>query len=394
MTKNIILAILLLCNNIQAQFIKIIDLSTGLPISHASIRCEKNKMGVLSNEFGCFVLPCSDKNGKIIVQCLGYYSDTFLIEKLQKIISLKTNLTELQEVEVSINYAVLLLNKAKIKLNRQRNEMFFATSYIRSYAYSNAEPSQFNEAVFEVKMNSSGIWDYRFDKGRYALLKGFLNKINIDSDIFRVGLLHIHNPWWNNPVGIFFDSINSKKNIKITKYINQKGKNLAEITLQISSKETHLLWINVADFSIYKYQIITYFKAKEFKANYISLRNLSIDFNPINDSTTLFKSIHLSQSMTISGTFFPTKVTNELTIDIYFDDFTKHNRSNFKKEKENIEIEYLHKKMDKMPLDSAFWNKNLVLNNVGYNQKFMKLLSRKKTKGNFTLNDYKLQKDD
>ncbi len=357
----ILLSIFLFANHIFATTItcKVIDAQTKLPLEYISVRLlDVPTKGTFTNENGDYTFVNITLPSKVVVSNIAYKTDTFKLTKDQQVLQLQSAINELPEVEVGLNYALFLMIQAGNKLRDQKSTFLYATNFTRIYNYNDKNPSEINEVFFDVSVNSSGPWGFAFDKGRYMLKKGFMNKLNRNPSELMHGFYRVLNPWWIPKKCYFCDSLENNFIVKIDKFISIANQKHAIIKCTSKdNKQTMSFIIDCSKFLIKSIEQLEIIDSKISLGQIKGKLQVKVGFEIIQDSLSMISFCHNKSDVTFKS--FLGTIKNQSESISYTYNFTTQKPVNFDKNSiksmKEINISTIQKKMDQDIYDTSFW---------------------------------------
>jgi hypothetical protein len=169
---------------------KITATEDGQPVQQASISIERKGVGTSTNIDGLFALfiPATNLNDTLKVSCIGFKTKQLPIAGLKNgeslKITLEKNTTELKEVTVAYHDPLKIIQKAIARIpDNYIDHAHILRGFYRMYTYSNTDPLQLSEAVFDVY--NFGYGDKRADL--FRLMKARNEKNDRDLSALELG---------------------------------------------------------------------------------------------------------------------------------------------------------------------------------------------------------------
>lgn len=132
---------------------KIVNAETLKPIEFASVLNLETLEGTISDTLGFFTLKVKDNNSKIMIQSLGYRSDTFSVKQINtfKVLKLEVNNFEILDVVVYPKSAFNIVRKAALKIEENYNAETMAQNvFSREELIANNQLLGIREANFNA----------------------------------------------------------------------------------------------------------------------------------------------------------------------------------------------------------------------------------------------------
>lgn len=161
---------------------QVLDRQTRQPVPYASVVVPGTTLGTTSNAEGQFVLRVPQLPTKVLAFSLGYGRDSATVAQPSAALALS-----LAPVPIALpaaepaGYAAELLAKAYRQLQRTRPQAQYGQAFYRQVTRNDQQPTEVQEAVWDVKTSSAGLNGSRLAQGRYASRPTLMNFTNFST---------------------------------------------------------------------------------------------------------------------------------------------------------------------------------------------------------------------
>ena len=158
---------------------KVLDRQTRQPVPYASVVVAGTTQGTTTNAEGEFGLRVARLPAKVLAFSLGYGRDsvTVAVAGPTPPLALQAAPVALPAVEPP-GYAAELLARAYRVLQRTRGQAQYGQAFYRQVTRNGGEPTEVQEAIWDVKTSSAGLDGSRLAQGRYASRPTLMNFTN------------------------------------------------------------------------------------------------------------------------------------------------------------------------------------------------------------------------
>ena len=181
-TRYLLLAAALLSHLAAAQGLvtgKVLDKQTRQPVPYASVVVAGTTQGTTTNAEGEFGLRVARLPAKVLAFSLGYGRDSVTVTAAGPTppLALQAAPVALPAVEPP-GYAAELLARAYRVLQHTRGQAQYGQAFYRQVTRNGGEPTEVQEAIWDVKTSSAGLDGSRLAQGRYASRPTLMNFTN------------------------------------------------------------------------------------------------------------------------------------------------------------------------------------------------------------------------
>ncbi|MGI4864006.1 MAG: carboxypeptidase-like regulatory domain-containing protein [Janthinobacterium lividum] len=158
---------------------KVLDKQTHQPVPYASVRVAGTTVGTTSNADGEFALTVHQVPAKLLANSLGYGRDSAVIAAAGPMPALTLLATPVQLPDAKpTSYVAELLAKAYQQVLRTNDQAEYGQAFYRQITRIDEVPTEVQEAVWNVKTNSTGISGSLLAQGRFAAKPALMNFTN------------------------------------------------------------------------------------------------------------------------------------------------------------------------------------------------------------------------
>jgi len=216
---------------------KVTGFEDGQPVRQASVSINKKGIGTATNAAGLFALmiPAANQADTLKISCIGFKTKQLPITDLKNgeelNIVLEKNTRELKEVTIAYYDAPKIIQKAIDRIpENYLNQPHILRGFYRMYTYSDDNPLQLSEAVFDVY--NFGYADTRADLFRLIKARNEKNDRDFSSlefgqkpnSIFEEDIVnHLHACGFLNKEGL------TRHQYYVTGIVDMKGYRVYEI---------------------------------------------------------------------------------------------------------------------------------------------------------------------
>lgn len=151
--------------------LKVLTPKSNEPIEYASILIKETFEGTITDSLGNFQIKIENENQSLIIQCLGFKTDTFLVKNIlhKKVIFLEVENYELSQVLVYPKNAFDIMRKAVAKIpNNYFSKTIAQNVFYRQQIVANNQLLSLEEANFDalVKFKNDNVNIATINKAR------------------------------------------------------------------------------------------------------------------------------------------------------------------------------------------------------------------------------------
>ncbi|WP_138430607.1 carboxypeptidase-like regulatory domain-containing protein [Fodinibius saliphilus] len=151
---------------------KVVDRETGRSLPAANIMVQDSSYGTASNSQGSFSLKTDSLPLDLVVSFVGYQEQKVKVtEKKHRelVISLKPTVVRSEQITVTDNFEINLVEKAIDKV-LSRKEQVFGHAFYRQLTQSDSIYTEFVETFYHAELSSNVIDHLKVENGRYAVI--------------------------------------------------------------------------------------------------------------------------------------------------------------------------------------------------------------------------------
>jgi len=161
---------------------RVLDRQTRQPVPYASVVVPGTTLGTTSNAEGEFVLRVPQLPAKVLAFSLGYGRDSATVTQLGPALALSLAPAPIAlPAAEPAGYAAELLARAYRQLQRTRPQAQYGQAFYRQVTRNDQQPTEVQEAVWDVKTTSAGPDGSRLAQGRYASRPTLMNFTNFSA---------------------------------------------------------------------------------------------------------------------------------------------------------------------------------------------------------------------
>lgn len=151
---------------------KVVDGETGHSLPAANIMVQDISYGTASNSQGLFSLKTDSLPLDLVVSFVGYQEQKVKVtnkKHRELVISLEPTVIRSQQITVTDNYEINLVEKAVDKV-LSSEEQVFGKAFYRQLSQSDSIYTEFVETFYHAELSSNVIEHLKVENGRYAVI--------------------------------------------------------------------------------------------------------------------------------------------------------------------------------------------------------------------------------